>query len=146
MLALGLAGYLVLSGGDQGSGGTTKASSPSSSPSARAGAKPTAKGMESFIDDYVTAVAKDPSSSWQMLTPKFQQESGGFEKYQRFWGPATNGRLLSISTDVKTLTVAYQVHFDDHDNGPGPTVLELTYDKGRYLINGESTQGFKPAS
>jgi serine/threonine protein kinase len=147
VLVVVVGGYALLhgTGNDSGAGSTPKAG-PSSSASPRGAATPTKKGMEAFIGDYVAAVADDPSSSWKMLTPKFQQESGGFEKYQRFWGPATNGKLLSISTNVKTLTVAYQVHFDDHDNGPGPTVLELTYDKGRYLIDGESTQGFKPDS
>jgi hypothetical protein len=154
VLALALGGYAALSGRGSdptSTGGTSKAGSATSTPSAKAGAKPgagakpTTKGMESFIDDYVAAVAADPASSWQMLTPKFQQESGGFATYSRFWGRATNGQVLSISADPNTMTVAYQVHFDDFDNGPGPTVLELTYAKGRYLIDGESTRGFTPS-
>ena len=144
VLAVALGGYALLRGTGSGSAGTPKG--PSSSPSAQASTKPTAKGMEAFIDDYVRTVSNDPSKSWQMLTPKFQQESGGFDKYSKFWENATNGQVRSISADPKTLTVAYQVHFDDFDNGPGPTVLELTYDKGRYLIDGESTHGFVPSS
>jgi hypothetical protein len=147
-VAIGVGGYLALSGRDPGtgagSGGTPKAASPSSTPSAEAGAKPTKRGMEAFINHYVRTVADNPAASWQMLTPKFQEESGGFGKYARFWGRATNGRVLSISADPKTLTVAYQVRFDDFDNGPGPTVLQLTYEKGRYLVDGESTRGFVP--
>jgi hypothetical protein len=90
-------------------------------------------------------VSTDPSKSWFMLTPKFQQESGGFDKYQRFWDPATNGKVLSISADPKDLSVSYQVHFDNFHNGPGPTVLDLKYEDGKYLIDGEHTQGFEPA-
>ena len=101
--------------------------------------------MEAFIRDYVATVSADPSKSWQMLTPKFQVESGGFDTYREFWDPATNGRVLSISTDPDNLTVSYQVRFDNFDNGPGPTVLDLKFDRGRYLIDGENTQGFKPA-
>ena len=81
-----------------------------------------------------------------MLTPKFQQESGGFDKYNAFWSPATNGRVVSISPDPENLTVSYQVHFDNFDNGPGPTVLDLTFEDGRYLIDGERTQGFEPSN
>ncbi len=108
-------------------------------------AEPTEEGMESFIRDYVAAAAEDPSTSWQMLSPKFQVESGGFETYRKFWEPATNGRVLSISANPENLSVSYQVRFDNFDNGPGPTVLDLKFDDGRYLIDGERTQGFDPA-
>ena len=37
------------------------------------------------------------------------------------------------------------MHFDNFNNGPGPTVLDLTYSDGKYLIDGERTHGFKPA-
>jgi serine/threonine protein kinase len=144
VVAVALGGHALLSGSGSGSGAGHKAG-PSSTPSPKAGAKPTTKGMEAFIDDYVRTVADDPSSSWKMLTPKFQQESGGFDKYEKFWGKATNGKVLSISANPKTLQVAYQVHFDDFANGPGPTVLELTYTGGHYLIDGESTRGFVPS-
>ncbi len=127
-------------------GGEPAAKSPSGSGSSpSAAAEPTEEGIKAFIEDYVTKVADDPSQSWQMLTPKFQQESGGFEKYQSFWGSATNGRLLSISANPEDLSVSYQVRFDNFDNGPGPTVLDLTFEDGRYLIDGERTEGFTPA-
>ena len=101
--------------------------------------------MEAFIRDYVTTVADDPDRAWTMLTPKFQRESGGLDHYRAFWTPATNGRVLSITADPAALTVSYQVHFDNFHNGPGPTVLDLTFSKGHYLIDGERTKGFVPA-
>ena len=144
VLALVLGGTLS---DDPASNSTAKPSAkPSSTGSAKPAApKPTAQGMETFINDYVATVSSDPTKSWQMLTPKFQFESGGFDKYRQFWDPATNGRVLSISTDPENLVVSYQVRFDNFDNGPGPTVLDLKFDRGRYLIDGERTQGFKPA-
>jgi serine/threonine protein kinase len=146
VLLVAVGGYVLLSNTGSGSNGAAKGptAKASGTPHAKA-SKPTAEGMESFIRDYVSTVSTDPSKSWLMLTPKFQQESGGFEKYQRFWDPATNGHVLSISTDPKNLTVSYQVHFDNFDNGPGPTVLDLKYEDGKYLIDGEHTRGFKPA-
>ena len=156
----------VLAGRDSGGGGpaasdpapqaSSTPSSPSSSPSPTTSpttspsasptpARPTARGMTSFIADYVTTTAQDPSRSWQMLTPKFQRESGGFAKYQSFWDRATNGRVLSIQANPDDLTVSYQVRFDDFDNGPGPTVLDLAFQDGSYKIDGESSQGFVPA-
>ena len=108
-------------------------------------AGPTKAGMESFIRSYVSTVSDDPAKSWTMLSPKFQEQSGGYSTYHRFWDKASNGQVLSISADPANLSVAYQVHFDDFKNGPGPTVLDLTYADGKYLIDGERTHGFKPA-
>jgi serine/threonine protein kinase len=146
VLLLAVVGYVLLThrGSDSGGAangptGTGSSSAPSTSK------KPTEKGIEAFIRDYVATVSTDPSKSWMMLTPKFQEESGGFGKYSRFWDPASNGKVLSISADPKDLTVSYQVHFDDFNNGPGPTVLDLKYENGKYLIDGEHTRGFKPA-
>lgn len=155
---MGLVAWAVLAGGDPQDGGTgsgpasSGSASPKPSPKASATpsqtatpAEPTAAGMKAFIREYVAATAEDPSRSWQMLTSKFQAESGGFEKYSNFWGPATNGRVLSIQADPDSLVVSYQVRFDNFDNGPGPTVLDLAFDQGTYRIDGESTQGFTPS-
>jgi serine/threonine protein kinase len=152
LVALALGAYAVLSNRDPGTGSTASGSkeptpSPSATPSksTTAAPKPTEAGMKSFIRDYVTKVGDDPSQSWQMLTPKFQTESGGFTKYLSFWDAATNGRVLSIDANPDDLTVSYQVRFDNFDNGPGPTVLDLKFDNGKYLIDGESSEGFVPA-
>jgi hypothetical protein len=148
LLVLGAAGLLVLVlvafaalSGD-GSGGDGNASG--GSPGASVQARPTAAGMESFIRDYVSAVSEDPDRSWTMLTPKFQRESGGLDHYRSFWADATNGRVLSITADPKSLSVSYHVHFDNFHNGPGPTVLDLKYQDGHYLIDGEHSAGFVP--
>jgi serine/threonine protein kinase len=142
-LVLALVLYAALSGGDPKANTTAGPSDKASSKSDTA--KPTAAGMESFIRDYVAAVASDPDTSWKMLTPKFQRESGGIEHYHSFWGDATNGQVRSITADPDNLTVSYQVHFDNFKNGPGPTVLDLKFEDGHYLIDGEHTKGFVPA-
>ncbi len=130
--------------------GDPVAEEPGAKPSAtattqEAEAEPTEEGIETFIRDYVDAVGADPATSWQMLTPKFQSESGGFDTYKDFWDAARNGRVLSISANPDNLSVSYQVRFDNFDNGPGPTVLDLDFEDGRYLIDGERSQGFTPA-
>jgi hypothetical protein len=101
--------------------------------------------MESFIRSYVSTVSDDPDRAWTMLTPKFQRASGGLAHYRDFWSAATNGRVLDITADPANLSVSYHVHFDDFDNGPGPTVLSLVYRDGHYLIDAEHTKGFVPA-
>ncbi len=145
VLALVLAGvlYAALSDRDPSSEATKK---PSETPSSTEPAdEPTEEGIKAFIRDYVATVADDPDAAWQMLSPKFQVESGGIETYRRFWDAATNGRVVSISANPDNLSVSYQVRFDNFDNGPGPTVLDLKFEDGRYLIDAERTQGFTPA-
>ena len=108
-------------------------------------AGPTARGMEDFIRGYVAAVSSDPDTAWQMLTPKFQRESGGLDTYREFWGGVGTGQVLEVAADPENLVVNYRVRFDNFGTGERPTVLQLVYDDGRYLINGESTEGFVPA-
>lgn len=147
-LALALAWYAALSAREPASDSAARPADVSSSPkgvASNGSAEPSAEGMESFIRDYVATVASDPASAWQMLTPKFQRESGGFDTYRRFWERATNGRVGSISADPRNLTVSYQVRFDNFSEGRGPTVLDLKFDNGRYLIDGERSRGFVPA-
>lgn len=131
--------FAALAPDDPGGGANPPASNPSAS------ATPTEAGIESFIRDYVTTVADDPDAAWTMLTPKFQRESGGIERYREFWDSATDGEVLSITANPGNLSVSYQVRFGNFDNGPGPTVLDLVFRDGRYLIDGERTQGFQPA-
>ena len=131
---------VVLAATHHGSGGGTPDKGTRSSQDAAA--KPTAQGMEAFIRDYVATVSDDPDAAWKMLTPKFQRQSGGLDHYREFWDGATNGRVLSITADPANLSVSYQVHFDHFDNGPGPTILDLAFDNGHYLIDGEHDQGF----
>jgi hypothetical protein len=106
---------------------------------------PTARGMEDFIRGYVAAVASDPDTAWQMLTPKFQRESGGLDTYREFWSGVGDARLLEFAADPGNLVVNYRVRFDNFGTGERPTVLQLVYEDGRYLIDGESTEGFVPA-
>lgn len=119
---------------------TTPTTSPRASPRDTAPARPTAAGMEAFIREYVAAIATDPDTSWKMLTPKFQRASGGLDTYRSFWGGVGDGQILDISADPANLVVSYRVRFDNFGTGRRPTVLDLVYDDGRYLIDGERTE------
>jgi serine/threonine protein kinase len=148
-LVLGLVLFAVLS--HRESTADNAAESPSASPAdstssqGAVAAGPTARGMKSFIREYVAAVASDPDAAFQMLTPKFQRESGGLDTYREFWSGVGTGRILDFSADPRNLVVSYRVRFDNFGTGRRPTVLDLVFHGGRYFIDGEHTAGFVPA-
>jgi hypothetical protein len=156
-LVMAVALVAVLAGGDPDADDAAT-DLPSGAPSAPSGsddgaegeqsrepAGPTERGMERFVRAYVDAVATDPSRSWQMLTPKFQRESGGFGTYREFWSGVGEPEVLEVRADPDTLVVSYRVRFENFGTGERPTVLELVLDDGSYRIDGELTEGFEPA-
>ena len=54
----------------------------------------TAASMRSFVQDYFATVTSDPEASFEMLTPEFQAESGGFEGYSGFWSTIELGHAV----------------------------------------------------
>jgi eukaryotic-like serine/threonine-protein kinase len=121
------------------SASTSRSASPSTSPSSSGtpAPRPTASGMESFIRGYIAAVSTNPDAAWRMLTPRYQQESGGLATYRRFWRGVGTGHVLAVSADPRSLLVSYRARFDNFGTGRRTTVLQLVFDRGRYLIDGE---------
>jgi hypothetical protein len=93
--------------------------------------------MESFIRGYIAAVSTNPDAAWRMLTPRYQQESGGLATYRRFWRGVGTGHVLAVSADPRSLLVSYRARFDNFGTGRRTTVLQLVFDRGHYLIDGE---------
>jgi eukaryotic-like serine/threonine-protein kinase len=127
------------------SAAASKAPSPSASNSPTpTQARPTSQGMEQFIGDYLATAAADPATGYTMLTPAFQQESGGIEGYRSFWDTVDSAELQSIEADPQALTVAYTVAYETDSSGPGSgestedVTLTLDFDDGDYKIAAES--------
>ena len=96
--------------------------------------------METFISDYLTTAAADPSASFPMLTKRFQAASGGYEGYAGFWDTIESARLVDVSADPEALTVAYTVDYvrTDGSEASGDVVLGLVFRNGEYLIDEEA--------
>jgi hypothetical protein len=146
LLVLGLVGWAVLAGGGSSKEPSAQAPSPgpgrsgSSSPSPQPD-RPTAAGMETFIRDYLATVTTDPASAFAMLTPGFQQASGGIKGYRGFWDTIRSADLVSFSTaDPASLTVGYTVEYTRQDGSTArdDVSLQLVYQDGDYLIDGEA--------
>jgi serine/threonine protein kinase len=107
--------------------------------------RPTAGGMEQFINDYLATVARDPVVAWTRLTANFQSASGGYQRYIAWWGGLEKATVRSIEADPEDLTVEYDVHYEwAKGEGKGKlkkdkTTLELTFNQGQYLIDYEQS-------
>jgi serine/threonine protein kinase len=126
---------------------TSSSPSESTSPSASQSAssppatpRPTADGMESFIEDYLATVTANPRAAFAMLTPAFQQASGGLGGYESFWNTIASAEPTSVSADPGSLTVDYTVDYtrEDGSTATDEVSLQLVFEDGRYLIAGES--------
>lgn len=151
LVAAGIAVWAALSGGDDPEARTGNGSSPSgsasrsaSSPSSPKPSKtsgPTSAGMQGFIEDYLSTVTSDPESAYAMLTPGFQDASGGLSGYRGFWDTIRSAEVVSFSTsNPDDLTVGYTVDYTRKDGSTArdDVSLQLVYENGNYLIAGEA--------
>jgi serine/threonine protein kinase len=109
---------------------------------APAAQEPTAQGMTAFLTDYLETAARDPETAYTMLTPAFQEESGGLGDYAGFWGNVSSVSDVEVlDADPERLTIRY--HYTREEDGeliPDTPTLRLTFDAqdGTYLIDGEA--------
>jgi serine/threonine protein kinase len=129
-------------GGSPSAGGPSgqRSSSRSSSGTTTAGADAQAAAMQTFITNYLSTVTDDPHASWDMLTTGFQKESGGFGKYQQYWGTIESATPREITPNPSDLSVSYGVDYvkTDGSTSSDQVTLQLVRDGSSYLINGES--------
>lgn len=113
-------------------------SSPSTSTGPGSGA--TADGMENFIEDYLATVTSDPKTAFAMLTPSFQEQSGGYGGYRSFWSTVSTADVLSLSADPDSLKVNYRVEYikANGQKSQDDVSLQLVGEDGSYLIDGEA--------
>jgi eukaryotic-like serine/threonine-protein kinase len=154
LLLVAVAGLaLSLSGGDDPEQGSEQGSaapetseeepttepSPTESPSEDAGTSPAAS-QRKFVRDYLAAATSDPSASWEMLTPSFQEASGGFGSYEGFWSTNTSASVSDIAADPEQGQVTYTVTYEKTDGrttAPETVTLQLVESDGRWLIADE---------
>jgi serine/threonine protein kinase len=97
--------------------------------------------MEEFARTYVDTAASDPASAFALLTPDYQDASGGIVGYEAFWGTVTNPRILAVDADASDpddLSVTYTYRYNQRGEGSKEetVVLRLVRDGGGYLIAG----------
>ena len=120
----------------QSSPSKAESPSPSKSPSQ---SEPSAEEMSAFVEDYLSTVTSDPETTWNQLTPGFQEASGGFESYSGFWGGIESATPSNVQADPEAMTVSYSVDYVEQGGGTSSdqVTLELVQRGDRYLIAGE---------
>ncbi len=136
---LGLAGWAVVRGltDEPGAGSRSNGKSSTSAPQPDG---PTEEDMASFVEDYLATVTTDPASSWERLTPAFQEESGGLAGYVRFWRTIRSASPTGIRADPDAMTVSYSVVYDAKNGKTSTDEVTLTLvedEDGGLLISGE---------
>jgi hypothetical protein len=135
---IALGGWLLASGDEdtanpaaQGTGSTTTKTPPP--------AQATAAGMKDFIGQYLDTVTRDPATTWEQLTPAFQQASGGFGSYTGYWETIASATPRQVQADPGAMVVSYSVDYVKRDGSKvsDDVTLELVFRDGRYLIEGE---------
>jgi hypothetical protein len=154
VLLIAVVGWLAYSAGNDGNGGsgeeprsggtrtgTGGAGDGSGSPTGgSADPQVTADGMENFVEDYLVTVTSDPKAAWAMLTPAFQDASGGFGGYNSFWKSIESADLLSAEADPAGRQISYTVEYlrRDGTKTTDDVTLGLEGTDGEYLIAAES--------
>lgn len=137
VVLLGLVVYYAREDSPETPADVSTSESPSESESAAP--EPDAVDMEAFIADYLTTAPADPAAGFAMLTPQFQQRSGGLQGYTSFWGQVTNTRLGDVEADPDNLTVSYSYDYTVKGKGRqhDDVTLRLRFKDGQYLIADE---------
>jgi hypothetical protein len=98
--------------------------------------------MRTFVQDYVATALTDPETSWEQLSPRFQQDccDGSVGNYAGFWDTIATATLRDIKPNPDTMQVSYIITWDPAGKrGPEDELvtLGLVEDDGHYLIDYE---------
>jgi serine/threonine protein kinase len=101
---------------------------------------PSEEDMRQFVEDYLATAPSDPRTTWERLTPGFQEESGGFGSYNSFWSQFESATPGDVSADPDRLLVSYGVSYVRKDGSTitDTVTLQLQEDGDSFLIAGES--------
>lgn len=102
-------------------------------------AEDTREQMDAFITSYISTVTTDPRAAFDLLTPEFQDASGGYEGYLGWWSRVRSAELERISSNPSDLTVGYTIDYvmKSGRENTQQVRLQLQRQDDRYLIAGE---------
>jgi hypothetical protein len=98
--------------------------------------------MRTFVQQYIALALDDPSSAWQELTPRFQQDccEGSEGNYAGYWDTIATATLRDIHANPGRMQVSYTITWDpEGERGPEDELVTLGLVEGDtgYLIDEE---------
>jgi serine/threonine protein kinase len=111
-------------------------------PSSSAPAPAPAQAMSAFVEEYIQTALADPESSWNLLTPRFQQDccGGDIGSYTGYWNTIADAALRDVVADPRSMQVSYVITWDpEGERGPEDESVTLTLVRrgDRYLVDDE---------
>ena len=86
-------------------------SEPTTSEPPAATPEQTKEQMDAFVTTYLATVTSDPEAAFEMLTPEFQEASGGYDGYIGYWGTVRSASPSVIESNPSDRTVGYTVNY-----------------------------------
>lgn len=124
--------------GSQPSSSEEPGETSSSPPESTDGDEARAEAMQAFVVDYVAAAVDDPRISWDLLTPGFQEASGSFGQYKKYWDQWESAVPANIAADAQALTVNYDITYQGADGRQRDNVTLTLEENGEsFLIAAE---------
>lgn len=122
----------------------TPSDTPTSSASSTADTgAPTADDLANALTSYYALLPGDTDTSFQRLTPSYQQSpSGGIDGYRQFWGSITSvtvSDVVASPPDTVTATLSYV--FDDGRTAVERTTFGFVDQDGQLLIDSSQVVG-----
>ncbi len=100
-----------------------------------------AGAMQAFVQEYISTALTDPGSSWQQLSPRFQQAccDGSVGSYAGYWNTIADATLRDVVADPEAMRVSYVITWDPESGPPEDenVTLGLVRQGTRYLIDYE---------
>jgi eukaryotic-like serine/threonine-protein kinase len=140
-LPLALAGVVVLAAVLAGVVAVTHSSASSTRQAAAAPA--TAADLTGAVHSYYSMLPANPTAAWQLLTPKAQQQAGGFDAYSAYWQKMSDARLTSNSATPASDSVTARLRLTTASGHVKTTDQQLTLVRGpddRWLIDSFGTR------
>lgn len=99
----------------------------------------TEREMARFVTDYLDTVTSDHEAAFAMLTPAFQEASGGIDGYTGWWSTVASATPRDVTADAEALTVDYTVDYvmETGRRSTDSVRLRLVRQDDAYLIDGE---------
>lgn len=102
--------------------------------------------VTNFVRTYIAVAPTDQSRAFAMLTPSYQQASGGLSGYSSFWSQVTAvnsiGPIQVASPDGQHPTATYTYTYTKRSNAvvTETVTLSLVQSNGSYLIDGATSR------